>query len=99
MGGGIMKQNERSSRWLAHGVSTPHIPWTLHENTLYAVASLGEALHHLIVEPLLTKKAWDWAVWKQGEPPETVRYGTASSALDAMTEAQTCALMISGPRN
>jgi hypothetical protein len=87
--GGIMNQNEPASKWLSF---MPRISWMLHDTTLYAIAVSDEARHHLIVEPLLTKKAWDWAVWKQGEPPETVRYGTASSALDAMTEAQVCAL-------
>jgi hypothetical protein len=80
-----MNQNERASQWLS---LIPRISWILHDTTLYAIAASDDACHHLIV----TKKAWDWAVWKQGEPPETVRYGTASSACDAMTEAQLCAL-------
>lgn len=67
------------------------IPWILVDGSLFATAmtALGLPIYHLIAEQLPDQDAWDWAVWLSGASP--ARHGAATSALVAMSAAQTAA--------
>src|SRR5712672_2492300 len=46
----------------------------------------GSAKYILIVEPLPSKKQWDWAVWRKHQAD--VRHGVAPSTMAAIEEAE-----------
>jgi signal transduction histidine kinase len=66
------------------------VAWHRTDDALFARASsgLGEARYRLVVEPLLHRDGWDWAVWRPGDTEETLRHGRASSILEAMAAAE-----------
>jgi signal transduction histidine kinase len=67
------------------------VAWHRTDDALYARATPGpgEAHYRLVVEPLLRRDGWDWAVWRPGDTEETLRHGRASSILEAMAAAET----------
>jgi hypothetical protein len=71
---------------------TRHLPvaWHRTDDALFACATpgLGGAQYRLVVEPLLHRDGWDWAVWRPGDTEETLRHGRASSILEAMAAAE-----------
>jgi signal transduction histidine kinase len=66
------------------------VAWHRTDDALFACATpgLGGAHYRLVVEPLLHRDGWDWAVWRPGDTQETLRHGRASSILEAMAAAE-----------
>jgi hypothetical protein len=66
------------------------VAWHRTDDALFACAThgVGEAHFRLVVEPLLHRDGWDWAVWRPGDTEDTLRHGRASSILEAMAAAE-----------
>lgn len=64
------------------------VSWMRDGDTLYGELSGGN--HRLIVEALPGGTLWDWAVWRQSHRPETLGYGVALTAAEAMSHAESC---------
>ncbi|MGD0432233.1 MAG: response regulator [Acetobacteraceae bacterium] len=69
------------------------VAWQRSDSVLFASLQPGTGMptYRLIVEQLPRRKAWDWAVWRPGDPAGTSRYGRASSVIVAMAAAEEAA--------
>ena len=68
------------------------VVWERDGDAYYATVEYptGTVRFRLVVERM--DHAWDWTVWKPGNPEVSVRHGVADTVQDAMREAESATL-------
>jgi len=70
---------------------SPPVTWHKAGDTMFGSvpSGVGESRYRLVVEPLLRRNGWDWAVWRPGDTEQTLSHGQCASVLEGMAAAET----------